>query len=248
MSKMKRINFRERLDAVRKADWNQTLFKEWYGCDIWSNHFFIGGQFRTWAKRALKRNDIMSANSVDRFAFEQYLRSQQWTTVQFAANHLALTVEDFQNVLQAMIDSSLIIPRPEVLPGIYPDDFLQKLPKQLPSFRNMVYGSENSYVKEFHRAVKNDLNLTPELQSCSVCKALGYEQIAGTVRDILTFEPVGIQYSVWLDFGKPISLRPDECSELTFSKHANDLVDFRMGKKDPIIEEKLQSIVAESTD
>lgn len=245
---MNELQLQERLSLVKNPTWNRDSFVEWYGCDPWSNNFLLGGQFRTWAARALKDPEVIDSRNVNRFAFEQYLRSQLWTPAQFAANQFALSLEHFERVLQAMIDDSLIVPNPDELPGIYSDDFLGKLPKQLPSFRTMIYGSVTSYVEEFHRAIKDDLGIEVLMRSCLVSEALKIESTAGTARDILTLEHIGLQYTVWLDFGKPISLRPDECSELTFTKYKNILSTFRMGKQDEDTQAKLQSFVAELRD
>lgn len=68
---------------------------------------------------------------------------------------------------------------------------------------------------------------------CSASKALrknppdvAYE------RDIITREPIGFSHQVWLDFGKPLALKPDACSIITFVQHESVLRPFSTRVRD----------------
>ena len=228
----------KRLRIVKEQRWSRIPFIEHYGVDVdlWSPNSAVGAQFREWAGSFPKGSKVMGSQDVDRWMFERFIIQREWMPKCMVADQLAMSAVDLENVLSAMARENYIselVTRGEV-PGMYPKSLVRNLPKRLPSFSRKTFSSQSNFVRAFHEAIKKDLkDVSVHLELCSASQALkenppdvAYE------RDIITRQPIGISHQVWLDFGKPLALKPDACSIITFVQHEKLLLPFSMGGRD----------------
>lgn len=222
----------QRLALVRQRRWPRTLFLEWYGVDLWEDPS-LKAQFKIWAARLPKGEGVVGDNDVDRWTFELFCQDRECVPISEAAAQFAMSTKDFESVLVAMSDAQFIEPLPEKgkVPRVCPESLLRILPKLLPTFSRKTYASQSSYTLEFHAAISRDL---PELQikllRCVASELFNEDPVeTASERDIITLEPIGLGYQIWLEFNKPLSLKPDACSVKTYAQFDSLLKDVAMG-------------------
>ena len=95
-------------------------------------------------------------------------------------------------------------------------------------------------MQKIHEKLKeNGLKVTPVYCATSVSLEEREPLFASNIDDF-TGEPVSEKYSLWLDFKKPITLKPYICSLKTYALHRNILKEYLMG--DEPEEELLEKI------
>lgn len=222
----------QRLALVSQPRWNKDLFIEWYGVDIWKDSP-LKLQFQLWADRFKKGKTVVGTDDVDRCMFELFCQTREWVPIAAAASRLATSKEDFTKFLNAM-HADKIISKTQILgdePGVFSESFLRSLPRLLPSFPITTFSSQSSYTCKFHETIGRDLpGLNIALLNCAASVWFGEDPVeAASERDIITSEPIGLGHQIWLEFNKPLSLRPDACSSLTLVKHEALLSPYSMG-------------------
>lgn len=222
-----------RLETVRKTRWKRAFFKEWYGVDLLDKGSLLFKQFETWVQRLTKKNEIIGEEDVEHWAFELFCQQREWVPLAEAAARFAMSPQDFKLFLDAMGNKNLIAPSQidGDVSGVYSESFLRNLPKLLPSFPRRTFTSQSSYTYEFHTTITTDLpDLHIHLLHCSVSEWLKEVPVeAASDRDIITREPIGLGHQIWLEFKKPLALKPDACSIRTYAQHKSLLSTFSMG-------------------
>jgi len=97
--------------------------------------------------------------------------------------------------------------------------------------KNEVFIDHNDYVTKIKDCAKSEFDLDIELQECETSKKLG-EVYYAECYDSLTGEPVALQYQLFLETNKPMSLRPDICSWKTYARNDEFLKDKIFGTAD----------------
>ena len=221
-----------RLEIIKSRRWFKDQFIKWYGVDLWASGCSPAAQFKVWASRFDDGSNCMSPDDIDRWKFERFLVAREWLPTNQAALQFGMSVEQFDEVLKGLVSKDLIDEKMIDIEthGIFPSNFLRDLPKRLPSFPRKIFTSHSSYVREFHVAIKKDLGLHVVLLVCEASRFLGDSppEVAYEC-DIITSIPISISHQVWLDFGKPLALKPDACSVLTYLRHESLLSEYSMG-------------------
>lgn len=243
---MNTADVQHRLNLVSKQRWSFDLIQEIYGLDL-SRDNSLTVQFKLWAGRYDKDLTAIGTD-VDRWLFQAFLQDRELVPIVIAAPQLGLLVQDFEGTLQKMKDESYISPAElgGVFPSVFPKNFIRDLPERLPSFPRKTWGKRSSYVRAFHVAVAEDLDLSPTLLLCSAAEKLkDAEPEVSIERDIITTDPIGIHYQDWMDFKQPIALKPDACSIFTLAEYGDILSDYRMSKGKSALIDKALAVIRE---
>lgn len=231
-----------RLEAIRPHDWRKDVFLQWYEVDLWGGNSELFLYIEQWALKYLGRKKIHDTETANRIAFEGYLQSQNMMPLAVAADQLAVPRDQFMNLLNRMAQMHLLKPSTEWREGLCGSELPEKLPAMLPSFPRRVFANIPSKIRTFHESLRKDLDL--ELEMVTTRPIDSDTDVPAYQRDIITLEPVSLGDSVWLDFKKPISLRPDICAKRTYLRYKEQLVPFRMGPEPEWARESTQSRMA----
>jgi hypothetical protein len=230
------------LGEVSRQRWSFELMEKTYGLNLKENSS-LTVQFRMWAGRYGKESEVIN-DDVDRWLFEMFLQYRELVPVKIAAPQLGLDTPDLVQILNVMTDSGCISSseRDGVFLEVISKNVIRDLPGRLPSFPRKTWESRSSYVRAFHEAVAQDLKLSVVLLQCSASERLkDPEPEVSMERDIITNEPIGLQYQDWMDFKQPITLKPDACSIFTLVQYSEILDDYRMSKGKAELVEKVKA-------
>lgn len=200
------------MNARCELDWAS----EKYGIDFNAEKHLLG-RFRAWASRFKNINDVMDSTTIDRFVFESFLQFSKLIPLKYAAIQLGTDEVSLKEVIKKMqadgmlpyhtdFDSSQIIEEPLI------DNFT----KLFPQLNGSIFSSHSSICKAIHESVKNDLKIDVKPLFCKTSKLIDDSPEYAYEFDALTSEPMGVKYQLWMDTEKPIILKPDACSMLTY--------------------------------
>jgi len=231
------LEAQSRLDLFRRRNWSYDEIADWYGVELWSPSDPFLAQFIAWERRS--KRVIPDPGGINRTQFELFLQSRQLTTERSAAVQLAMTEESFRLTLEAARQQGFLSATEAdgEFPRIYRTDLISGLYKRFPALQHITFSSHSSFVKRLHKQIKDDLGVEVTPLLCVTSKALGEDPVAyAHDQDIITKEPMSIGYQVWLETDKPIQIRPDSCSWVTYIRFELVLKPIAFSKRDLEIE------------
>jgi len=231
---------------IQPPDWGKDVFLEWYGVDLWGEAEELAMYLDTWAVHHMDLKDVQTSSQVNRIAFERYLQAYHLMPLTFAADQLAVAREDFHTLLDEMVREKLLMADAKWEQSFCGTNLPEELPNHLPSFPKRVYPDVPSRIRAFHDAVNKDLGFDLAIVETETLD--GGVKKPGHTRDILTSSPVALGDSVWLNLGKPVSLRPDVCSKRTYLDFRDQLSELLMGPEPEWARDSSASFVAESSE
>lgn len=218
-----------RLASIKERMCDQQTFIRLYGINLWERTSEAAGVFKVWNDRRSNKSQVLLENKVDRWAFELFLQQEHLLPLKNASIHFAMSEDDFKNVISCMCDNSMIASslREGIVPGLYPTSWLEDLYKKLPSLKMRFFYSETQFILLFHEAISKDLGIKVETIYSEASKMLkDVNFVTANEFDVITDEPMGNNYQVWLDFKKPLALKPDACSLVTYINYEDILKDW----------------------
>jgi hypothetical protein len=96
---------------------------------------------------------------------------------------------------------------------------------------NRIFGDHDDLCTRVHAALRAR-GCTPEELRCATAPHYGTSEFAFEF-DAITFRPLSLKYQVWLDFLKPINLRPDACGRDVFEANESLLSSYEFGREAP---------------
>ncbi len=177
----------------------------------------LNGRFRKWALRFGKRKDVMTPTQIDRFEFELFLQFFKLVPIKFAAIQLGMSEKSFGEVVRLMqgndeLSYHMDLDDSNVIDG----GVVENLVRFFPGLEKNVYGSQPDFCKALHQEIRNEYDLDVDPVFCETSELIDESPEYAYEYDALTSKPVSIKYQLWMDLGKPISLKPDACSILTY--------------------------------
>jgi len=204
--------------------------------------------FLEWSLENRKSREIIkpTRNEVNRHALETFLQRSELLPIKIAAAHLGMTNNSFIELLDVIKDGGLISLKTEhYSPQVVSESFIRTLPSLLPNLKHKVFGDHDNYCKNLHLAIKKNLGLKVEGLYCITSQSLGEKPADYAYEfDCITGDPVGLRYSVWLDFKKPLYLRPDVCSQKFYLENKKILKRYLFLGKEPEIAKELREAVS----
>ena len=222
-------SFNIRLNAIKQQHCPREIFINIYGLDLWKDASEVAGRFTTWSANSQNKTIVFNDETVDRWAFESFLQQEHVLPLKTAAIRFAMNEEDFSDLLGRMCEQNMLSRSIKVdLEGkLLSLPVLNDLDKHFKSLRMRFFTSQASFIEAFHKTIQEQLGLQINSIYSKCSQELKDNPIdMATEFDILTGEPLGNAHQVWLDFGKPLALRPDTCSIVTYVRHQQSLKEF----------------------
>lgn len=172
----------------------------------------LGAFFDRW-KSTIKGSD-RCRSGVDRVLIELFFQQQKMLSHKWMAARLGMTEKSLREVLLKQQD----VPLPviyEYFEQLILESFKDDLLRAMKSLRFRTFGSHSDFCLRLHSAIEQEIGLKVEPLMCATSQSLGESPILyANDFDCITFEPLSVKHSIWLNFGKPMSLPPDRSSKL----------------------------------
>ena len=211
-----------RLSQLKTQFCDKETFLQIYNMDLWSRDSEAAGLFRVWADSLARKPKVLFPDKIDRWAFERFLQIEQYLPTRNAAMRFAMSEIDFTNAVDLMCEKGMLPSYTSKYKELrlFPISILDNLADHFKDMRFKFYNSQTEFINGFHNVIRKELELdiTTIYSECS--KSLNETPIEVAYEfDIITDEPMGIAHQVWLDFNKPLALKPDACSETTLNTY-----------------------------
>ena len=205
----------KRLALLRTREWPNPDIEAWFGINLAECGPLIE-QYRTWAGDSLGLPP-KSILSVDRGKFGIFLNSRRLIAKKLAAFQLALTEDSFEKVAIAAERQHLVstVEAQGDFPNVFRAELVSEFHKRFPHLRDKIFPSLTVYYDLLHTEIRNILHVSVVPLKCRTAVILGEDDYA-TASDAITSEPMSIRYTVFLETNRPLQLRPDSCSWLTY--------------------------------
>ncbi len=205
----------------------------------------LWGDFLSWSKRLRQPREVVRSESVNRHDFETFMQQNSLLSLKIAAARLGMTRNSFVSLLVSIENAGgVTFPIRGISSEVVFETILRSIREYFPELRHGIFGGHTNYCVSLHRAINSKFGFEVEPLLCVTSRALGEPTIKfAHDYDCLSGDPVGLQYQVWLNFGKPIYLKPDICSLKLYSEHEADLTPYLMAGRRPEIPEELRHTV-----
>lgn len=149
--------------------------------------------------------------------------------------------ESFDEVLDIMQEKSIIaINNLDFFEQTIDETFIREFNRHFPSLQFRIFSDHNDFCICLHEAIMEDLGVKVTSIRCVTSEALGENPaVFAHDYDAVTLDPIGIRYQVWLDFKKPMNLRPDACSLKLYAEQKDILRPYVFAGNEPEIPEVL---------
>ena len=231
-----------RLALLNTKNWPLEELSKWFGISFGGDNYKILQQFQTWSEQ-----NMMAAytepQTIDRCKFEIFLQTRQWMSKKSAALALAVTEPNLVEILHSATSRNLIAAAESqgVFAGVYTSEFIAGFYKRFNSIRTTTFPNLDVFYVRLHHVIKETLGVTVQPVLCLTSEILGDSHYATSV-DIITGEPMSQGFAVFLDTNKPLQLRPDACSALTYIKHEVTLRGCLLGRAPNLTGEQVQQL------
>jgi len=234
-------DLRERISAYRATIFPWEFVDAYYGLQKGDPVF---KRVERWVAALRSPREFQCAEGVDRRLLEYYLQTYQLVPRRWAAAELGMDVGSFDTTLAQLKAQGPFLPvGHDVSTSLVARSFLSQFHGQFPSIANRIFSDHTDKCRRVHDAIESELSIKVTTLWCETSRRIDPKGEWDYAHDFdcLSFEPVGIRYQVWLDFAKPMNLRPDACSELTFAAFENKLRPYFFGGGGPEITENLRT-------
>ena len=217
-----------RLEQLKSGWCDHETFSRIYGLDILSEEAKdIREVFEEWNDSFVEKRKCFCDNQtkINRLLFELFLQNYNLITSHLAGIQLAMSKEDIENVISTVQSMK----RQSSIKNVIDASVFSNLKSYFPSLKFKLFSDRYVYIQRLHEAIHNELGIQIEpIRPFYPKKVEGKEDDGkfATEYDILTDIPFKSEEEVWLDFGKPIALKPDTCSIYTFVEHRAELEEY----------------------
>lgn len=215
-----------RLKAVL---WDFEWVKERYGIDLSSEPQSFLAQYKIWAEGfRTNQNEVLATKQINRNYLEVFLSQRNLAGINTAAMQLGMTTKSFIEAFEHAEEKGYISERESKgeFPAakVYSLSSIKDFYKRFPRLSKMVFSTYPSFCRLLHRTLEDKFQFEVEPAICATSRKLGEEPLnIGYDIDMLTGEPIGLGHLVWLKTDKPIQLKPDGCSWLTYAQNEDYL-------------------------
>lgn len=224
---------KRRLEELKEPWCSAAFIEELYGLNLQQDKAVLG-RFRAWSER-FWREDVVkqSGGSYHRHALETFLQISELLPRKWAAVELGMDQDSFDKTLAGLARKSLLPP------GVVDDPLVAKglvrdIHRLFPALARTAFTTHSAYCARLHVAIEKDLGVNVTPLHCVTSEALAEDPLEyASDFDAITLEPVGTKYQVWLDFKKPINLKPDCCSLKFFAAEEDTLSPYVMRGDEP---------------
>jgi hypothetical protein len=227
---MDTVQLEGRIERLRDPQWSPAEIHDFYGItvDVQNSHLF--NIMCNWAsdhRVPFKQNGTFNRHTLERFFASSKAVPRKWMAIQLGMGEPSLV-----QLLDKLKEIQLIPLKfsDELVAESLQDDLLGLFDE----FRFRTLKDHNDWCKRLHEAIHSRFELVVDKAECSVSRAMNEVPARYAMTfDAITLEALSTKYSVWVDFGKPISLPPDRCSRTLYWEHHDILHPFLLGTREP---------------
>jgi hypothetical protein len=222
-----------RLAALRQEFCPGSLVTELSGIDLLTNEP-LWGRYQSWLLRTRARSLAGQETQewVNRHWWEIFLQRENIVPTKVAAARLGMTKDSLNGLHAGLALKGLLDLEHDRDEDIVGEQFLKGLPGAFDATRNRIFANHDDYCGRLHQAASDELGVVVEPLRCATASILGQPWLAASF-DAITLEPVSLPYEVWLDTGKPMSLKPDTCGLVTYVRNETLLAPMGFGGRGP---------------
>lgn len=213
--------FRDRLNTLlRGPEVGLPFLVRYYGIQLPDDSFL--GMFRAWNAAFSPQRNFFSHDFFDRYALEKFFQYQKMMPMKWAAAALGMDTDSLLSTLNEMSNQGLITLN-DFRAGdqFVREELIRTFYRRIPNLNATFFENHDDYCRQLHRSISQLLHFEIRPLYCLTSIALQEQNLKfAQAFDILTDQPVSIQNEVWLNFNKPISLRPDITSQLSYVRHS----------------------------
>jgi hypothetical protein len=181
-------------------------------------------QFTQWGATRYPHVKVKLNGEPNRFLFELFCASTGQIAPKQAAARLGMNQLQLKKILKALDNRHELPQAYRGMDGstLFSGAFVQSFGTLFPNLATYIFSAEEEKIKAIHAEVKGTLNIIVSPLLCATAKAIG-KQIIATEYDMLTDEPLNLEFEIWLKNNKPISLLPDLTSAYTYVRFEGKL-------------------------
>lgn len=239
---------RMRIDLLQRSLWSFKDIRTWSGVELKTDKQSLLAQFRIWAESRRKPLDTvldLSGERIHRTYFEWFLQDRGLIPVCAAAAALGMTRSSFEQMIVKGAEKDAPIVTETEARGEYPEanvfrsSFVNNLYTRFPALARFTFSSHSSFCRRLHTEIRSVLGVPVDPLICETSAKLGDDppEFAHDL-DSITDKGMGLPYQFWLETEKPIQLKPDACSWITYLRHERLLSALAHVGGDPFFEEK----------
>jgi hypothetical protein len=229
--------FTERIAQLRN-DWiDESTLSEMYGLALTERA--LGSDFIRWGRLQRRPRDVVRGDQVSRFALEHFFQQQKVLPIKWAAAKLGMTRSSLETAMIALEESGRVNAVRAGSENLVPEDIDRVFIQALPSLQNRIFANHDKFCGRLHEAIGTELAAYLPVPivplHCITARQLHHDNPDFAYSFcVVTDEPTGLRYRVWLDFGKPLNLPPDTCSFVAyFDKSNTDVLQKYLMQQEP---------------
>ncbi len=180
----------------------------------------------------LRRPDSCQDDYISRYDLEGFLSRGSLLSKKWMGAQLGMEEESLSGLLEMLDVLGMQRSRYELGEEFIADSLSEDLVRHIPALRFRTFGSHNDFCKRLHdELARNGLDV--KRLFCATSKIMEEEPVHyAAYFDCLTWAPLSVAHSTWLNFGKPINLAPDRCSKLFYVENRELLKPYLMGSEE----------------
>lgn len=216
------------LAMLQRHYWPPDFIQHYYGLDFEGDEG-LKNEFGRWMK-SLKTNvvPIFKEDTIHRCAIETFMQQRKVKPFRHAALSLGMDESSLRCIWKALQERGDIIDNiRDFSEDIFYESWLTMFHDFFAVLCGVVFSNQSRFCAALHKAVEKELGIQVNPQYCVTSKKLGENPPDFSHEpDSISLEPIGLRYQIWLDFHKPLNLKPDSCSSLLYFKELETLKDF----------------------
>jgi len=239
---------KRRLEALQKPWCDNQLLQELYGLNL-SQDSALMSALRSWSQSLRKPGlEVMKhgGHLVHRHYLETFFQVRKLLPFKQAAARLGMDEESLKRVRMgleprgfyfASLVSEQLVSEPQ----------LRDIVQFSADLAHRIFGNHDDFCRRLHEALAKELGIQVNALHCITSETLHEKPVDYAYEfDVITLEPVGLRYQVWLDFKKPLHLKPDCCATKTYWENQELLRDLLFAGEKPEIPPALATAGATS--
>jgi hypothetical protein len=218
-----------RLAVLRQPFCPGSLVTELSGIDLLTNEP-LWRRYQAWLRRT-RANSLAGGETQERLNrhwWEIFLQRERIVPTQVAAARMGMATASLNQLHAALALEGLVDLEHERDEDVVSEGFLKDLRGAFRATRDRIFADHEDCCRRLHQAASLEVGVAVEPLRCASARVLGQDMFARGF-DAITLEPVSLSYEVWLDTGKPMSLRRDLCGLVTYVRSEQQLASIAFG-------------------
>lgn len=234
-------DIQQRMEALSNPWASPELLTELYGISPYDGS--LTDALVIWGRRfQIKPGEIAEGATINRHYLELFFQKNKVFPLKIASARLGMNEDSLISVIRKLEnDMGNAI---SLKDGCISDLFIRDVRIFFPSLRATIFYSHSDMCTQLHNAINEELNIKVSPIFCVTSKILDPSNPDYAFEyDAVTGDPIGLRYQMWLSTGKPISLRPDACSWITYSKYYDVVGAYLLAKMGPDITNETLALI-----